>query len=89
MGRNCLMKFVLLIFPLLFLVACTGPGADSGFAPGAVNVPVMIPTTATTNQIKYGEIVTTSNAWRVAMDNTDPVEKKTLSNGWTVEVKYE
>lgn len=82
------MKQFLLILPILFLVACTGPGADSGFAPGLANAPPVTTTTAS-NHIKYGEVVTTSNSWQVAMDTTDPVEQKTLSNGWTVEVKYE
>lgn len=78
---------VLTMIPIFFLMACSGPGADSGFAPGAAAVvPV---TTTSSNHLKYGEMVTTSNGWQVAHDNTDPVEQKTLSNGWTVEVKYE
>lgn len=81
-----MIKFLL---PILFLVACTGPGADSGFAPGKVTIPIETPTTTSTNHVKYGEVVTTSNNWQVANDNTDPVEQKNLSNGWTVEVKYE
>lgn len=83
------MKRFLLLPPILFLAACTGPGSDSGFAPGTVSTPVVTPTTTSTNHIKYGEVVTTSNNSEVAMDATDPVEQKTLSNGWTVEVKYE
>ncbi len=84
------MKTVLTLFPILFLVACTGPGADSGFAPGAVQAPVSAtPTTTAEGSVKYGETVTTSNNWQVSHDNADPVEQKTLSNGWTVEVKYE
>lgn len=83
------MRLFLLLTPILFLVACTGPGAESGFAPGAVITPVVEPTTTSSNHIKYGQAVTTSNNWEVAMDTTDPVEQKTLSNGWTVEVKYE
>ena len=84
-----MVKFLILL-PILFLFACTGPGADSGFAPGAAIVPVSAtPTTTATSSIKYGETVTTSNNWQVSNDNTDPVEQKTLSNGWTVEVKYE
>lgn len=87
-GRVQMFKFFLTL-PILFLVACTGPGAGLGFAPGAVTNPVAMPTTTSKNHIKYGEIVTTSNGWEVASDDTDPVEQKTLSNGWTVEVKYE
>lgn len=83
-----MLKF-LLIIPVLFLAACSGPGAETGFAPGMVTTPVTVPTTASTNYIKYGEVVHTSNGWIVSNDNTDPVQEKTLSNGWTVEVKYE
>lgn len=80
----------LLVIPLLFLVACSGPGADSGFAPGSAAVmPVTLPTTTSTNHVKYGEVVITGNGWTVSNDNTDPVEQKTLANGWTVEIKYE
>lgn len=80
-----IVKFILLL-PLLFLFACTGPGAESGFAPGGM--PPWGTASATTG-IKYGATVTTSNNWQVSNDNTDPVVQKTLSNGWTVEVKYE
>lgn len=83
-----MLKF-LLVIPLLFLVACTGPGADSGFAPGAAIQPVSSLTSATEDHVKQGEVVTTSNGWIVSNDNTDPVEQKTLSNGWMVKVKYE
>lgn len=83
-----MLKF-LLVIPLLFLVACTGPGADSGFAPGAAIQPVSSLTSTTEDHVKHGEVVTTSNGWIVSNDNTDPVEQKTLSNGWMVEVKYE
>lgn len=84
------MKQFLLLMPILFLVACTGPGSDSGFAPGAVVKPVSAtPTTTAEGSVKYGSTVTTSNNWQVSHDNADPVEQKTLSNGWTVEVKYE
>jgi len=84
------MKQILLLLPILLLVACTGPGAESGFAPGAEIAPVvMAPTTTSTNHIKYSQAVTTSNNWEVAMDTTDSVKQKTLANGWTVEVKYE
>lgn len=83
------MRLFLLLPPILFLVACTGPGTGAGFAPGKANTPVVTPTTTSTNHIKYGEVVTSSNNWKVAMDTTDPVEQKTLSNGWTMEVKYE
>lgn len=82
-----MLKF-LLIIPVLFLAACSGPGSDAGFAPGMATEPITLPATAT-NNIKNGEIVRTSNGWTVSNDNTDPVEQKTLSNGWTVEVKYE
>lgn len=82
------MKMILLLF--LFLVACTGPGASSGFAPGAAIIPVSAtPTTTATSSIKYGETITTTNNWQVSNDNSDLVEQKTLSNGWQVEVKYE
>lgn len=80
---------ILLIIPFLFLVACSGPGADSGFAPGTAITPVELPTLTPDSHVKYGEVVTTQNGWQVANDNTDPVEQKTLPNGWTVEVKYE
>lgn len=83
-----MLKF-LLIISLFFLVACSGPGADSGFAPGVVTTPVTLPAATPLNHIKYGELVTTSNGWIVSNDSADPVEHKTLSNGWTVEVKYE
>lgn len=83
------MMKILVLFSILFLVACTGPGASSGFAPGAAAPVVVEPTTTSTNHIKYGEVVTTSNNYEVSMDNADPVEQKTLANGWTVEVKYE
>lgn len=80
---------MILILPVLFLFACTGPGAETGFAPGA-SAPVVPPaTTTTTNHVKYGETVMTSNGWQVSNDNADPVEQKTLPNGWQVEVKYE
>ncbi len=84
------MKIVLILFPILLLVACTGPGAASGFAPGAVVAPVSAtPTTTAQDSVRYGEMIITSNNWQISHDNTDPVEQKTLSNGWTVEVKYE
>ncbi|MES2800896.1 MAG: hypothetical protein V4654_00260 [Bdellovibrionota bacterium] len=84
-----MIKF-LLILQILFLVACSGPGEDSGFAPGVFTAPIASsPTTTATSSIKYGETVTTSNNWQVSNDSTDSVEQKTLSNGWTVEVKYE
>ena len=85
-----MIKFLVLL-PILFLFACTGPGAESGFAPGGgLAAPVSAtPTTTATSSIKYGQTITTSNNWQVSNDNTDPVEQKTLSNGWTVEVKYE
>ena len=79
----------LLVIPLLFLVACTGPGADSGFAPGAVIEPVTSFEDSPANHVKHGEVVTTANGWVVSNDNTDPIEQKTLANGWKVEVKYE
>lgn len=82
-----MLKF-LLIIPVLFFAACSGPGADAGFAPGMATEPITLPVTPT-NNIKNGEVVRTSNGWTVSNDNTDPVEQKTLSNGWTVEVKYE
>lgn len=84
-----MLKFLLGI-SLLFFVACTGPGAESGFAPGAaIEQPVMSFENAPANHVRHGEIVVTSNGWTVSSDNTDPVEQKTLSNGWMVEVKYE
>lgn len=83
-----MLKF-LLIASVLFLVACSGPGSESGFAPGEAIKQVTLPEATSTNHIKYGELVNTSNGWRVSNDNTDPVEQKTLSNGWMVEVKYE
>lgn len=80
----------LLVISLLFLVACTGPGADSGFAPGAATEqPVMSFEDRPANHVRHGEIVVTANGWTVSNDNTDPIEQKTLSNGWMVEVKYE
>lgn len=82
-------KQFLLLSTILFLVGCTGPGADSGFAPGATIIPVVLPTTSSSDHVKYGEIVTTANNWEVAMDTSDPIEEKVLSNGWNVEVKYE
>ena len=83
-----MVKF-LLLFPILFLFAWSGPGADSGFAPGALIVPVSAPTTTATGSVKYGETKTLGNGWQVSNDNVDPVEQKTLPNGWQVEVKYE
>lgn len=82
-------QFLCLSTVLFLLAACTGPGADSGFAPGAAIVPDPEPTTSSTNHPKYGEQITTANSWTVAADTTDPVEHKVLPNGWTVEVKYE
>lgn len=81
------MTNVILVVALLFLFACTGPGADSGFAPGAEHV--VPPSTNSTNHVKYGQTVTLGNGWQVSNDNTDPVEQKTLPNGWQIEVKYE
>ena len=75
--------------PVLFLGACTGPGADTGFAPGTAIEPVISLEALASNNTKYGEVVKTANGWIVSNDNTDPVEQKILSNGWTVEVKYE
>ncbi|AZZ37395.1 hypothetical protein CIK05_11525 [Bdellovibrio sp. qaytius] len=81
---------IILASSILFLFACTGPGASSGFAPGAiVTVPASSPTTTATSSVKYGETKTLSNGWQVSNDNSDPVEQQTLSNGWNVEVKYE
>lgn len=85
-----MLRFLLVIsFSFLFLVACTDSGADLGFAPSAAVQPVTLPTTITTNHVKYGEVVTTGNGWTVSNDNTDSVEQKTLASGWKVQVKYE
>ncbi len=65
------------------LLAVAGCGQPSGNAPGASPVPVTSPSTAV---MKYGETVTTSGGWSVSIDNSDPVEKTSLANGWTVEV---
>lgn len=83
-----MLKLMLLI-PFLLLVACSGPGANSGFAPGVAIQPIVTPMVNTSKHVKHGEVVMTSNGWQVAHDNTDPVEQKNLLNGWTVEVKYE
>ena len=69
---------------ILFLQSCSG--ASNGFAPGAATV-VTPPTTL--SNIKYGQIITSSNNWEVTMDNADFVENKVLPSGWSVEVKYE
>lgn len=79
----------LLSIPVLLFAACSGPGSETGFAPGMVHTPITLPTTTATEHIKYGEVVHASNGWTVSSDYTDPVQQKTLSNRWTVEVKYE
>lgn len=84
-----MLKLMLLV-PFLFIVACSGPGAASGFAPGVALQPVVTPVTdAADYNVKHGEVVTTASGWQVSHDSTDPVEQKTLLSGWTVGVKYE
>lgn len=85
-----MLRFILIMTSLLFVVACTGPGADSGFAPGTATQPIVSPpTTTSTNHIKHGQVVNMPNGWKASYDSADPVERKTLANGWKVEVKYE
>lgn len=84
-----LIKYTFATLSVFILMGCKGAGFDSGFAPGAITHPPPATTTTSTNHVKYGQTVTTSNGWQVSNDNSDPVEQKTLSNGWTVEVKYE
>jgi hypothetical protein len=85
------MNFGLLLILSFFIAACSGPGAEKGFAPGTVvnPSPVPSPESTTTSNVKYGQRVVTANNWEVVTDSSDPVEHKQLSNGWTVEVKYE
>lgn len=72
---------------ICFSLILSCKGANSGFAPGAI---IDAPAALTPeNHVKYGEMVTTSNNWEVTNDNADSVDHKVLSNGWTVEVKYE
>lgn len=84
-------KISLSSIAILFISGCSGPGAETEFAPGTIlnPSPVTSPVTSSTNHVKYGETVTTTNGWNISADTTDPVEKKTLPNGWTIEVKYE
>lgn len=88
---NLIIKISKIISIALFIASCSGPGAESEFAPGTIlnPSPVTSPVTSSTNHVKYGESVTTTNGWNVSADTTDSVEKKTLPNGWTIEAKYE
>ena len=70
---------------VLFFSACSGSG--TGYAPGAD-----APAGASNNKDVYlsqSQQVTTTNGWVLDADQTNPVQPKTLVNGWKVEVRYE
>jgi hypothetical protein len=74
-----------LIMSAIVLSAASGCGQPGGNAPGAGldQAPLTTPQSAV---MKYGESVTTAGGWTVSIDNSDPVQNSTLSNGWSVEV---
>lgn len=78
---NQYIKFAVLLFALLGS-ACSGAG--TGYAPG--------PAAPAANENVYlsqSQQVTTSNGWVLDADQTNPVQSKTLGNGWKIEVRYE
>lgn len=80
------------ILTLSMMLAGCG-GQSGGLAPSksAVDVPSSsaIADVSDSSSIKLGNVVTSTNAWEMSIDTTDPVEEVTLASGWNVEVKYE
>ncbi len=77
-------KVFLIIFVVLFMQSC---GQPAGNAPG---ITTDSPATGLYEvSVTNGESQITSNGWTIGVDTTDPVQRVTLANGWTVEDAHE
>ena len=88
MNSTSVVKKLFIIAATLFaLLASACSKSGGGYAPGLAE-----PIASAQNKnvfLSQSQQVTTSNGWVLDADQTNPVQSKTLVNGWKVEVRYE